>query len=122
MIGMRKLISSLLIFCWGSIAIVWAQASDSVAFVSESDTLFIEEKIITGISAERTVGGQLQKSSGVLLRNSTLGGVQTISAQGLNAQHVQVLWNDIPVQSGMLGVTDLSLFSVGYKQEVQYAI
>lgn len=101
---------------------VYSQSMDSVAFDMHTDTLYYQKETSPSTLQSKTVGDELLKSPGLFLRNSTQGGIQTISAQGLHAQHVQVLWNDIPVNSGMLGVSDLSLFSIGYKQEITYNI
>jgi vitamin B12 transporter len=70
---------------------------------------------------EVTAGEAIRYASGIFLRTSSAGGMQFVSAQGLNPQHLQLLWNGIPINSGMLGMNDLSLFSVGYKQEVSYS-
>lgn len=99
-----------------------AQQVDSIAYSSQTDTLYFQQEITPSAVDYRTAGDVLREMPGVFLRTSVLGGTQTVSAQGLNPQHVQVLWNDIPVSSGMLGVSDLSLFTVGYRQEVSYAI
>lgn len=107
------------IWSWG---LAGAQVTDSIAFSSLTDTLILENVFVPPLTDSRTAGDMLRTVPGVFLRTSTAGGIQTVAAQGLQSQHVQVLWNDIPVSSGMLGVSDLSLFSVGYKQEVSYAI
>lgn len=99
-----------------------AQGVDTVAFSSQTDTLNYTESARNVHNDNKSAGDVLKSTPGVFLRTSTSGGIQTVAAQGLTAQHIQILWNDIPVSSGMLGVTDLSLFSVGYKQEVSYAI
>lgn len=96
---------------------------DEVAFSSETDTLTFqahEKKILS--TASKSIGDELRKQANIFIRTSNIGGLQTVSAQGLNPQHVQVLWNDIPVNSGMLGVSDLSLFSIGYNQDVTYQV
>lgn len=99
---------------------MYGQEVDTIAFNAQSDTLYFHQTSSEILLPSKTAGNILQMNPSVFLRNSTLGGIQTISAQGLSSQHVQVLWNDIPVNSGMLGVSDLSLFSVGYHQSVQY--
>jgi vitamin B12 transporter len=94
------------------------------------DSLWIHQLDTTGItgqsdlkikSEEVTAGEAIRYAPGIFLRTTSAGGMQFVSAQGLNPQHLQLLWNGIPINSGMLGMNDLSLFSVGYKQEVSYS-
>lgn len=99
-----------------------AQEVDSTAFSIVTDTVSYSEEAKKPSPQASTIGDVLKLTPGVFLRTSTIGGIQTVSAQGLNAQHIQVLWNDIPVNSSMLGVADLSLFSVGYHQNISYNI
>ncbi|MCO5231942.1 MAG: TonB-dependent receptor plug domain-containing protein [Chitinophagales bacterium] len=101
---------------------VSANPQDSIAYSIELDTLVVKKTLSAENSSKSTVGDVLKSEPGVFVRTSTLGGVQSVSAQGLTSQYVQVLWNDVPVSSGMLGVADLSLFSIGYRQEVNYSI
>ncbi|MCO5247447.1 MAG: TonB-dependent receptor plug domain-containing protein [Chitinophagales bacterium] len=119
---MQKLITILI--CWSlGIPFVYAVSSDSTIFSSQTDTLFFDDaKNISLLETPTNAGDAIKSVPGVFLRSSTFGGVQTVAAQGLGSQYVQILWNDIPMNSGMLGVSDLSLFSVGYKQEVTYAL
>jgi iron complex outermembrane receptor protein len=72
------------------------------------------------IPVSYSAGEAVRSTPGIFLRSASIGGIQLVSAQGLNPQHIQILWNGIPVNSGMLGLSDLSLFTVGYKQEVAY--
>ncbi|HUH75496.1 MAG TPA: TonB-dependent receptor plug domain-containing protein [Chitinophagales bacterium] len=99
-----------------------AQDSDSTAYLLMTDTITYISDPSSNFPQASTVGDVLKLTPSVFLRSSTMGGIQTVSAQGLNAQHIQVLWNDIPVNSSMLGVADLSLFSVGYHQKISYDV
>lgn len=99
-----------------------AQDSDSTAYQFVTDTVSFIQDNKSNSSQSSTIGDELKMTPGVFLRTTTIGGTQTVSAQGLNAQHIQVLWNDIPVNSSMLGVADLSLFSVGYHQKISYDV
>lgn len=69
-----------------------------------------------------SAGEAIRSTPGIFLRSANIGGIQLVAAQGLNPQHIQVLWNGVPVNSGMLGLSDLSLFTVGYNQEVNYNV
>ena len=119
---MQKLLN--FIFCWSlSFFVAQAFTDDSTAFSSQTDTLFFDDSKSILLSGDfQSAGDALKFTPGVFIRNSTFGGIQNVAAQGLGSQYVQILWNDIPLSSGMLGVADLSLFSVGYKQEVTYAL
>ncbi|MCO5232790.1 MAG: TonB-dependent receptor plug domain-containing protein [Chitinophagales bacterium] len=117
---MQKIIGLIGCFCL-SIIQVSADTQDSIAYSLELDTLLVKQSLSSNHISKSTVGDVLKSSSGVFVRTNTLGGVQSVSAQGLPPQYVQVLWNDVPVSSGMLGVADLSLFSIGYRQEVNYS-
>ncbi len=114
-------------FAWFLISLAFSipaygNSADSIAFQVETDTLLYRQSPLFATTEHKTAGDILRETPGVFLRTSAPGGTQTVSAQGLNPQHIQILWNDIPVNSGMLGVSDLSLFTVGYRQEVSYSI
>lgn len=118
---MQKIITG--IACWIFILMcVNAQEVDSIVFDSQMDTFHVQQKSKLILQDEKSIGDQLKKYSSLFIRNASIGGIQTISAQGLNPHHIQVLWNDVPVTSGMLGVSDLSLFSVGYNQQISYRL
>lgn len=58
---------------------------------------------------ERQLADLLQREGGLYLRNYGPGTLATASIRGGSAAHTAVLWNGLPVQSPMLGLTDLSL-------------
>gem|GEM_PF-5537823 len=101
--------------------VVALSAQDSTAFSGVVDTLSYDQQYgREEVALLSTAGEAIRNAPGIFLRTQNAGGMQLVSAQGLNPQHLQVLWNDIPVSSGMLGVSDLSLFTVGYRQDVSY--
>jgi vitamin B12 transporter len=109
-----------ILFC-GHISVARAAVSDSLPSSTLDTTTFVQNLLLKVESVTQTAGDAIQLNPGVFLRNTTAGGLQFVSAQGLNPQHVQILWNGVPVNSGMLGLSDLSLFTVGYRQEVGYS-
>ena len=52
------------------------------------------------------------------LRTYGSGGTATIAFRGLPAQHTQVLWEGIPINSPTLGLTDLNTLSAGKQNEL----
>ncbi len=54
----------------------------------------------------------LQAESGVYIKNYGSGTVATSAIRGGSAGHTLVLWNDLPLQSPMLGLLDLSLLPI----------
>lgn len=57
----------------------------------------------------RTSGDILSREPGVFIRNYGPGNISTLSIRGLGAVHTPVLWYDLPLNSPMLGLSDLSL-------------
>lgn len=59
-----------------------------------------------------TVGNLLNTYAGATLRSYGSGAVQTVALQGFSSSQLLVLWNGIPLNHPMLGLTDLSLYPV----------
>jgi vitamin B12 transporter len=57
-----------------------------------------------------TVGNLLNSYAGATLRSYGSGAVQTVALQGFSSSQLLVLWNGIPLNHPMLGLTDLSLY------------
>ena len=57
----------------------------------------------------RTASEILSREPGVFIRNYGPGNISTLSIRGLSAVHTPVLWYDLPMNSPMLGLSDLSL-------------
>ena len=118
---MKKWIAIITVLFSGYASVAQTVVSDSLE-ASMLDTTSVSQKLLLKVDHNTlTAGDAIQLNPGVFLRNTTAGGLQFVSAQGLNPQHVQILWNGVPVNSGMLGLSDLSLFTVGYRQEVGYS-
>jgi vitamin B12 transporter len=66
----------------------------------------------------RNVAELLQQESGVFIKTYGSGSLATASMRGGNAGHTLVLWNDLPIQSPMLGLLDLSLLPTNLMDEI----
>ncbi|MBL7811764.1 MAG: TonB-dependent receptor plug domain-containing protein [Bacteroidetes bacterium] len=62
--------------------------------------------------------GQQLFATGNFVRQYGVGGVQTLSCRGGDAAQTQLLWNGLPVNNPMLGMTDLGLFPVWGSNEL----
>jgi iron complex outermembrane receptor protein len=66
----------------------------------------------------RNIAELLQQESGVFIKTYGSGSLATSSMRGGNAGHTLVLWNDLPIQSPMLGLLDLSLLPTNLMDEI----
>ena len=60
----------------------------------------------------------LKQSQSVFIKSFGNFGASTASFRGTSASHTQVLWNDIPLNSPMLGQTDFSLIPVFFTDKI----
>ncbi len=66
------------------------------------------------------IGYVLEESSPVLVRNyGASGSLASVSMRGTGANHIQVSWNGIPLNSPTTGQADLSLVPVSFIQNVE---
>lgn len=105
-----------------------------------SDTLRIDEIVVRSSSKSSLLGGfrditidavqlkdyQLFDISRVLAEQTPLyiknygpGAIATTSFRGTGANHTQLLWNDISINSPMLGQADLSLIPASFTDEIR---
>lgn len=63
-----------------------------------------------------SVADWLGSASGLYLKNYGGSGLATLGLHGLPANQTQLWWNDLPLPSVMLGVSDVSLLPVGNNQ------
>jgi vitamin B12 transporter len=105
-----------------------------------SDTLTISEIMVRSSSKPSVLNGFMDQTidstvlkdyrlcdiSSVISENTTLsikdygpGAISTISFRGMGASHTQLLWNDISINSPMLGEADLSLVPAGFIDEIR---
>lgn len=66
-----------------------------------------------------SVADWLSRSSGLYVKNYGGSSLATVGIRGLSAQHTQVSWNGVPINSPMLGLIDVSLLPVGGSNSVQ---
>lgn len=60
----------------------------------------------------------LKQTQSVFIKSFGNFGASTVSFRGTSATHTQVLWNDIPLNSPMLGQTDFSLVPVFFSDKI----
>jgi vitamin B12 transporter len=65
-----------------------------------------------------TIDNVLSKNSGVFVKQYGSGNLATISIRGAGANQTQIYWNDIPINSATLGMTDLSLFPSNFYNKI----
>jgi len=65
-----------------------------------------------------TIDNVLSKNSGIFVKQYGSGNLATISIRGAGANQTQIYWNDIPINSATLGMTDLSLFPSNYYNKI----
>ena len=70
-------------------------------------------------SPSQNVAEFLQRRSGLYLKHYGPGSLATPSVRGSSASQVAVLWNGLPIQSPMLGLTDLSLLPDFFVDEMR---
>jgi len=106
----------------------------------QSDTININEVVIRGVKAAGNLQGYristidsatlrmnsqnsladlLSMHSSIFIKSYGMGGTATPSFRGTGASHTQLAWNDININSPMLGQSDLSLLPVGLIDAVQ---
>lgn len=66
----------------------------------------------------RNIAELLQQENGIFIKTYGSGSLATSSMRGGNAGHTLVLWNNLPIQSPMLGLLDLSLLPINISEEV----
>ncbi|MEH0153562.1 TonB-dependent receptor [Limibacter armeniacum] len=77
------------------------------------------EKAILQENLTATLGELLTLKTPIFVKNYGAGGTATPSFRGTGASHTQLYWNDINLNSPMLGQVDLSMFPVAFTDEVQ---
>ncbi|MFZ2900809.1 MAG: TonB-dependent receptor [Saprospiraceae bacterium] len=124
---MRRLVplSSLLFLCW-SLAVSHAQSlADTILSIPQIEiTATAIRQQPAGSATQKWQEAQLSKSpaanladllsmeAGTYVKNYGAGSVATSSVRGGSAGHTLILWNGLPVQNPMLGLSDLSLLPV----------
>jgi vitamin B12 transporter len=107
---------------------------------SVRDTVRVTEVVVSSSSSPTVLNGfsaqkidssvlkyyQLENIADVLSENTTLfvknygpGAIATLSFRGTGSGHTQLLWNDMSINSPMLGQADLSLVPAGFTDEIR---
>ncbi len=66
------------------------------------DSMILENKSFSDLS------GLLSENTSVFIKSHGKGSMATASIRGTNSSHTHVLWNDIPLNSPVLGMVDMS--------------
>lgn len=74
--------------------------------ITKIDSLIIETKIIGDLSS------LLSENSTVFVKSYGKGSLSTASFRGTNASHTKVVWNNVVINSPMLGMVDMSQIPV----------
>ena len=104
-------------------AVCFAQVSDSIVYPEVTVTeQRISEAIGSSVTETDTLLYRLLRSKGltqvlemesfISTRSYQPGGTAIFSVRGSGPQHTQVVWNGIPINDPMLGLTDLSTVSL----------
>ena len=64
----------------------------------------------------------LRRQGGVYVRDYGAGNIATAAVRGTSAGHTAVLWNGLPLQDPMLGLTDLSILPLFFFEETRLAL
>ncbi len=86
--------------------------NESGAKIMKMDSLIIENKLNSDLSA------LLSENSSVFIKSKGKGSLTTASFRGTNASHTKVLWNNIPLNSPLLGMVDMSLIPTNIADEI----
>lgn len=86
--------------------------NETGAKIIRFDSIVLIDKAGSDLSA------LLSENSPVFVKSIGRGSLATASFRGTNASHTKVLWNNIPLNSPMLGTVDLSLIPVNVADEI----
>ncbi|MEA3451203.1 MAG: TonB-dependent receptor plug domain-containing protein [Bacteroidota bacterium] len=86
--------------------------SKQIIFNQTIDSTFIQQ------NRDLQLTDLLKQSQSVFIKSFGNFGASTASFRGTSATHTQVLWNDVPLNSPMLGQTDFSLIPVFFTDKI----
>lgn len=84
----------------------------SGAKIIKIDSLIIENKILSDLSV------LLSENSPVFIKSYGKGSLATASFRGTNASHTKVVWNNVSLNSPMLGMVDMSQIPVAIADNI----
>lgn len=86
--------------------------SESGLKITGIDSTVMENKAISNMSS------LLSENSPVFVRSNGRGSMSTASFRGTNSSHTKILWNNIPLNSPLFGMVDLSLIPTNITDEI----
>ncbi len=86
---------------------------------SQAFSVITIQKVPTQPLKGKDLGQLLQEQTPTFVKTYGMGGIATLSIRGGGANHTQVFWNGISVNSPTLGQSDLSLIPVAFSDEIQ---
>jgi outer membrane cobalamin receptor len=86
---------------------------------SQAFSVITIQKVPTQPLKGKDLGQLLQEQTPTFVKTYGMGGIATLSIRGGGANHTQVFWNGISVNSPTLGQSDLSLLPVAFSDEIQ---
>lgn len=126
----------LFLFFFGTLGVecAIAQKKDSITTISLNQVEICESVFtnkITGITIQRidslslqqyasgTIGNLLSAITPIYIKSYGSSGMSTISFRGTSAGHTGIYWNNIPLNSPTLGLSNLSLLPVSFSQAIE---
>ncbi len=86
--------------------------------VSKTGTTTTFDSIVILKNRHQTIAQLLNDNAAVQIQNYGLGQSASVNIRGMGASHTQVYWQDVPLNSNMLGQADISLFPTGLFSEI----
>ena len=80
--------------------------------IQRIDSLIIQNRMNSDLSS------LLSENTAVFIKSNGRGSMASASLRGTNSSHTQVLWNNIPLNSPLLGMVDMSVIPVSVADDV----
>jgi iron complex outermembrane receptor protein len=85
----------------------------------QSVQISIIDSVHLDLAQNRDIGQVLSMNSGLFIEDEGPGALADASQQGLSPEQIQVMWEGIPINHLMLGLTDLSLLPASFFSDIQ---
>ena len=86
--------------------------------ISETSTTSTFDSIAILKNRHQNIAQLLNNNAAVQIQNYGLGQSASVNIRGMGASHTQVYWQDVPLNSNMLGQTHISLLPTGLFSEI----
>jgi len=86
--------------------------------ISKSGATITFDSIIILKNKHQNIAQLLNDNAAVQIQNYGLGQSASVNIRGMGASHTQVYWQDVPLNSNMLGQADFSLLPTGLFSEI----